>query len=888
MNLVETPTEPIVPLRYFADEAAQGDGQAGEALFLTFNADLSFLEARLLEICRRAGARVTVLADADMWQPDVRAVTSAGRRYHAGMVATNGAFHPKLSMIVGPRRALAVVGSGNLGMAGWQSNAELATVLKANLEAAPTAMVDLRDLLVALRARPEIDPLSGEAIARAVDQLSDLLDRTAAIEDTGHRLRASWQGPLIDALPDEPVDEVLVTAAFHDDDSAALERILDRLQPRRVRVAVQAGRTVVNPDALQRVLTAYAATAEAPDVAVILDEETRYRHGKLIEWTSDGSRTSLTGSPNVSRMALLKPVPTGNFEIAVVGPTPITLFPAGDEAPHPSALPTRVGRVPGEGGGGTPIITEAVVQDSALSLRIARTTTDVAIELSDYNTPDLWRAIATATARQPVVEVPGSYSGGDRVRLAFPDAEGVTQRSTVTFVTEPAAALRRPNEHPVTSKVAATLPSDLWGDDPTFLQSIYDELQTLTTELAVQRVPESPDAPVTSPRGETGVHGREDTWLWLRDDLTTRLGQHLGAFTLGLPPLPAPDVAAPDWTDWAAPGDPDAAPERDREAPAPDTESLDAEDDDPVVVVDHANGSPAARRRRRRWCTQAAGIAPQLDVAYRLLLMRITLRLWLLNNWDAHDTEPLWIIDSIAQSLHAPNPMGRPAPPPALRTRIGSLAAVALTLVHRAATRGAEGELTAYQHLRTHVADLIVDASEQEIAAYLDGLIDPRDLEETVSDARHLIGDAADADHLGELERRLLLDDTTLRVERPALNLLHLVVDRTEKQIEHRAIALIADVETQPGLGVWVSNLDGYWALVAWNEPHFIRVTPRRNGTYWYRHHQLRGLMTPSVIEGEVRRGQKPDLGRAGTDTQAITALAELGISDPAPPLGSS
>ncbi len=888
MNLVETPTGPIVPLRYFADEVEHADGQAVEALFLTFNADLSFLEARLLEICRRAGARVTVLADADMWQPDVRAVTSAGRRYHVGMVATSGAFHPKLSMIVGPRRAVAVVGSGNLGMAGWQSNAELATVLKANLDAAPTAMVDLRDLLVTLRARPEVDPLSGDAIARTVDQLSDLLDRTTMIEDTGHRLYASWQGPLLDALPDEPVDEVLVTAAFHDDDSAALERVLQRLQPRRVRVAVQPGRTVVNSDALHRVLTAYATTTRAPDVAVIIDEETRYRHGKLIEWCSDGSRASLTGSPNVSRMALLRPVPYGNFEIAVVGSTPVTLFPAGDEAPQPSALPTRVGRVPGEGGGGTPIITEAVVQDSTLALRIARVTTDVTIELSDYNTPDLWRAIATATARQTSVELSGSYSGGDRVRLAFADAEGVTRRSTVTFVTEPATALRRPNEHPVTSKVAATLPSDLWGDDPAFLQSIYDELHSLTTELAVHRVPAPSDAPVTSPRGETRVHGRENTWLWLQDDLTTRLGRHLGAFTLGLPPIPAPDAEAPDWTDWALPGDPDVAPEHDREAPAVDTESQDAEDDEPVVAVDHAHSSITARRRRRRWCTQAAGIAPQLDVAYRLLLLRITLRLWLLNNWDAHDAEPLWTIDLIAQSLRAPNPVGRPAPPPALRTRIGSLAAVALTLVHRAATRGAEAELTAYQHLRTHVADLIVDASEEEIAAYLDGLIDPRDLEETVSDARHLIGDAADADHLGELERRLLLDDTTLRVERPALNLLHLVANLTEKQTEHRALTLIADVETRPGLGVWVSNLDGYWALVVWNEPHFIRVTPRRNGTYWYRHHQLRGLMTPSVIEGEVRRGQKPDLGRAGTDAQAITALAELGISDPAPPLGSS
>lgn len=67
--------EPITPMRHFADEAAHRDGQATDALFLTFNADLAFLESRLLDLCRQAGARVTVVADADVWAPDMRAIT---------------------------------------------------------------------------------------------------------------------------------------------------------------------------------------------------------------------------------------------------------------------------------------------------------------------------------------------------------------------------------------------------------------------------------------------------------------------------------------------------------------------------------------------------------------------------------------------------------------------------------------------------------------------------------------------------------------------------------------------------------------------------------------------------------------------------------------------
>ena len=143
-----------------AAEEAVRDHQAEEALFLSFNVDLGFFEARVLGVCQAAGARVTVVADAHVWNPDLRSVRHAGRSYHVGLLATAQAFHPKLMLVVGPKRALAVVGSGNLTMGGWQYNAELATAFTGGFEGMPAAFADLARVLRSLGADDGLDPLA--------------------------------------------------------------------------------------------------------------------------------------------------------------------------------------------------------------------------------------------------------------------------------------------------------------------------------------------------------------------------------------------------------------------------------------------------------------------------------------------------------------------------------------------------------------------------------------------------------------------------------------------------------------------------------------------------------------------------------------------------------
>lgn len=354
-------------------EEAPGDRQATDVMLVTFNADLAFFEARILGRLRAAGARVTVIADAGVWDPDPRAIAAAGRQYHLGLIDAGGAFHPKVMLLAGPRRVVASVGSGNLTFGGWHFNSELLTVFRSHIAPGgappPAAIGDVANFFDDLARTGLLDPIAASAVARTVATTRRFLRQhpnPTAGPDPGTppgtrpgecRVFSSLSAPLLTRLPEGPVVDLCLSAPFHDPASSAMAAILKRMQPRGdVQVAVQPGATSVDLAALRRVLDAHTTTATT--ARIVLDGNTdpvtgktgRYRHGKLIEWTTlDGQRWAMTGSPNLSRAALLNQSKPGhpdtessdpeskgtaeqqvryggNVEAAVVGPIEQSLF----------------------------------------------------------------------------------------------------------------------------------------------------------------------------------------------------------------------------------------------------------------------------------------------------------------------------------------------------------------------------------------------------------------------------------------------------------------------------------------------------------------------------------------------------------------------------------
>ena len=105
------------------------------SLITTFNASLPFYEEIVLRRLRANGCRKNVvLMDAAQcsaaWDSEASRPRLAGYDYSLIPIRASGAFHPKLAIFVGPKRASILVGSHNLTVAGFGYNRELTNLVE--------------------------------------------------------------------------------------------------------------------------------------------------------------------------------------------------------------------------------------------------------------------------------------------------------------------------------------------------------------------------------------------------------------------------------------------------------------------------------------------------------------------------------------------------------------------------------------------------------------------------------------------------------------------------------------------------------------------------------------------------------------------------------------
>lgn len=297
-------------------------GQWSGAMILTYGADLGFFEARLagqlaqvpLRIVLGDGTRLTEkLAEAATTGQRLR---MANRSYLAASVRHPRAVHAKVILLLAPREGVLVVGSGNLGYDGYASAGELWHVYRYHDERP-------RHLDEFAAVRSLVDGLAGNAMLDppTIDILRTLWGTAPWLPDTpaeAGNVRHNLDQPLIEQLAeavDWPVRELIVHAPFHDPGCLALEALLQRFRPKRLRVLVSRA-TSVDPGRLEAVM-AKAARSTLEEIDVASDPGT-YIHAKWIHLKGDKAEALLTGSANLSKSALLRAASDGNVEAGVV------------------------------------------------------------------------------------------------------------------------------------------------------------------------------------------------------------------------------------------------------------------------------------------------------------------------------------------------------------------------------------------------------------------------------------------------------------------------------------------------------------------------------------------------------------------------------------------
>lgn len=863
-------------------EERHRDHQAEEALFLTFNVDLGYFESRLLGLLRATGARVTVVADAGVWAPDTRAVKFAGRSYQLGLVDGRTAFHPKLMVLVGPKRAIAAVGSGNLTMGGWQYNHELLTVFTGDLSGMPTAFGDIRNAVSELAASGLLDVVTQRGLADTSRHLDTLLAAAPPV-DTGHRVHASWVSPLITHMPAEPVAELNLFAAFHDPGANAVKNVMTRLQPSRVRVAVQPGWTHVDAIALSTVLSTYSASTGA-DIALLEDpsspgsQEARYRHGKLIEWvTSDGQRQAFTGSPNLTTVALLKRAGDGgNYELAVTAPVEQTLFPGG-QVIDPAIVPAPVADETDaslESDSQNVQVLSALSKNRQLTVQLNRLApTRVAVELSSRDDdPDVWHQLGIVPEGARTTTFDTLVPAGSRVRAATAE-RGPT---APMFVTDELRVRVRSIPEKKASKTYNATSKDLFGDDTELLNLLLDDLTAYAEASRSTRLPAAAADGAESRAAESLDRDTDpiEPWLWLQEDAVRRYGPSLASWLLALPQLAGNETIAVPWADIIT-AEQAVGLDDDEQADAVDEDLT--EDEVEATTSDHVDHSDDVERlklARRRWANKAVAAAPGQSVHARLLCLRILLVFWTAGNWNDDDPEPFTLTGELIATLEQSETAE-------LSERTASLAAIALTVMKQRTDITVNTEPTMqFNQARAAVRPVLTFATDETINVYVGALRTAYGGTLTVGHVTEALQVLLDPDPLAEAEAEF--EAKGYEVHRPAPTWMHIHRSGRNAQLSALEAVAFAQQHSEIGIVVWSTTARGDWACVAWRSPDLVTIFPRGEATFW-RHQRLRQL-TPGGAAEALRTRAVSDLPdvvnrpRHRRTAEAEAVLSELGL----------
>lgn len=621
-----------------------------EALFLTFNADLGFFERAILGSCRALGARVTVLADAHVWDADPVTMARAGVEYNVGLASMPGAFHPKLMLLVGSDRVLAAVGSGNLTLGGWQYNSEVFTVLRAAEGRAPDA---LRVLGHWLRALPEVvfmPDLMQDSLARVAAELEQTL---ASVELTagGCQVLHTLDVPLLAQLPQGSVSDLVITAPFLDTRAEALEQVIDRLSPQTTTLVVQSGRTSASSSSLASLQQRLGHSFRIVD-----DQSGRYRHAKLIEARSAAETWSLTGSANISAAALLRTARQGgNVELALLmrggaGVWPEPGVEEGSLVHHDTAA--SVGSLEFAAGVGVsapqsqPTMLGVHWRDGVLRCDLATAAKlDVDLECTGDPIGGHWRPVNRIPIGTAHIEEPfGVVGDGMLFRLTW-RLDGERRTGPVL----PLNIYERVTSRPVRAadRGSGRLPrdgDDLLGEDWTFLVGLQAQISHICEEVKTLRAAAS-SAAAPENAAESHTDQTPTGWMWELERAARAVhGPGLAAFALGLPALPTLGRWESFESDQVGELEGDQS---DVEGTPP------AEDHTTPPVLDHRKQSESLRRRRRERVTAYAHWDGPLSVLTSLTAARLALCFYCAGNWDDDDATPIRDIEALLSRARA-------------------------------------------------------------------------------------------------------------------------------------------------------------------------------------------------------------------------------------------
>lgn len=296
------------------------------SLITTFNATLPFYEEVVLRKLVGAGCRHNVvLMDRQQcalsWESEALRPRRAGYDYTLLPVGVAGAFHPKVCLLLGPRKAAILIGSHNLTLSGFGYNREVTNWVEV---AGPKDLEGTAVLAAAwkmVRGWIEIergtapDALLDSALA-ITNFVSPLIASAGEMETVIAIGQRPGQRSLIEQLSDmapRNVSRIGVVGAFFDREQSMIKELSKRWPAAEIVVGIDP-QTVELPGSPDMTIATYV------DARPLWPGESGYLHAKAIYLETDDVAMDafVSGSANPSRPAWMATASAGNVEAVLL------------------------------------------------------------------------------------------------------------------------------------------------------------------------------------------------------------------------------------------------------------------------------------------------------------------------------------------------------------------------------------------------------------------------------------------------------------------------------------------------------------------------------------------------------------------------------------------
>ena len=289
------------------------------ALMTTFNLDVDFFERYIAgTLYGNDVKKIALFVDAKELNKAINATWKKsllmGSRYSVNPVRIDGAFHPKVILLLGQEKAKLFVGSANFTQSGYSTNNEIFNTFEVT-EYNTEYLSIIKSAVSFFRKIYEMSYGLDEEIMRSIEELPIL--QLKSNDNSELYLLDNTERSILEQLKEmiQFAEVVDIAVPFYDNDLNAVSGVAESLASSCVNAYVQNRRSRFN---IKRSSHIERLTV-IPFDSFINPKSSSFYHGKVIRFVSQGDSWILYGSANCTGAALLSSTKEGgNVECCVL------------------------------------------------------------------------------------------------------------------------------------------------------------------------------------------------------------------------------------------------------------------------------------------------------------------------------------------------------------------------------------------------------------------------------------------------------------------------------------------------------------------------------------------------------------------------------------------